>query len=273
MKDYYEILGINIVAGELEIKKVYRKLALRYHPDRDPGNHRSEERFKEIAEAYAVLIDRRKRDEYDRLRKAPSDGPGKSGAGFRYNQSHFSRDMFHSPDSAAFFSELEKEFKKQGFRFDELFFNDLFSRRRDLFSKGIYGRHDSRPQADAEEENRPVQRFERRAEDNLAPGFKDGILKVIPQIARKGIASRIGRISGKAKADRDLICRIRISKEEARTGAQIRFAFDRGSETEKLSIRIPSGIQSGAQLKLAGMGLPGNGSYQAGDLYIKIEII
>lgn len=64
-KDYYEILGVQKGATDEDIKKAYRKLALKYHPDRNPNNKEAEERFKEISEAYAVLSDKDKRKQYD----------------------------------------------------------------------------------------------------------------------------------------------------------------------------------------------------------------
>ncbi|HPE46014.1 MAG TPA: DnaJ domain-containing protein, partial [Deltaproteobacteria bacterium] len=64
-RDYYEILGISRSASPEEIKKAYRQLALRYHPDRNPGDHEAESRFKEAAEAYEVLRDTEKRRIYD----------------------------------------------------------------------------------------------------------------------------------------------------------------------------------------------------------------
>lgn len=64
-KDYYEILGVSKNATDEDIKKAYRKLALKYHPDRNPNNKEAEERFKEINEAYAVLSDKEKRKQYD----------------------------------------------------------------------------------------------------------------------------------------------------------------------------------------------------------------
>src|SRR5690348_3370017 len=66
-RDYYEILSIVRTADDDTIKKAYRKLALQYHPDRNPGNKEAEEKFKEAAEAYAVLSDREKRSLYDQF--------------------------------------------------------------------------------------------------------------------------------------------------------------------------------------------------------------
>ena len=64
--DYYEILGVSHSTSEEDVKKAYRKLALRYHPDRNPGDKTAEERFKEVSEAYQVLSDPDKRSQYDR---------------------------------------------------------------------------------------------------------------------------------------------------------------------------------------------------------------
>lgn len=73
-KDYYEILGIEKNASEEDIKKAFRKLALQYHPDRNPGNKSAEEKFKEINEAYQVLSDAQKRSQYDRFGTADFNG-------------------------------------------------------------------------------------------------------------------------------------------------------------------------------------------------------
>src|SRR5437763_8980541 len=66
-KDYYEILGVKKAATEEEIKKAYRNLAKKFHPDKNKGNKEAENKFKEISEAYAVLSDKEKRSQYDRL--------------------------------------------------------------------------------------------------------------------------------------------------------------------------------------------------------------
>jgi len=76
-RDYYEVIGISRNASLDEIKKAYRKLALKYHPDRNKGNNEAEEKFKEAAEAYAILSDRDKRAQYDQF------GHSLGGAGFQ----------------------------------------------------------------------------------------------------------------------------------------------------------------------------------------------
>ena len=81
-RDYYEVLGVERTANAEEIKKAYRKLALKYHPDRNPGDKEAEEKFKEAAEAYGVLSDETKRSQYDRFGFSAVDGAsGFSGAG------------------------------------------------------------------------------------------------------------------------------------------------------------------------------------------------
>ncbi|HRH80016.1 MAG TPA: molecular chaperone DnaJ [Thiobacillaceae bacterium] len=86
-RDYYEVLGVHKGASEDEIKKAFRKLAMKYHPDRNPGNHEVEEKFKEAKEAYEILTDAQKRAAYDQYGHAgvdPSMGAaGAGGAGFR----------------------------------------------------------------------------------------------------------------------------------------------------------------------------------------------
>ena len=81
-RDYYEVLSIARTANDQEIKSAYRKLALQYHPDRNPDNPEAEERFKECSEAYAVLADSEKRARYDRFGHAGVGGPGQGFGGF-----------------------------------------------------------------------------------------------------------------------------------------------------------------------------------------------
>jgi molecular chaperone DnaJ len=89
-RDYYEVLGVSKTATEDEIKAAYRKLAIKYHPDRNPGNKEAEEKFKEAAEAYAVLHDAQKRQQYDQF------GFDVPGGGFSGGSGDFSMDDIFS---------------------------------------------------------------------------------------------------------------------------------------------------------------------------------
>src|SRR5687767_2731978 len=86
-KDYYEILGVKKTATDEELKKAYRNLAKKYHPDKNKGNKEAEAKFKEISEAYAVLSDKDKREQYDRLgREAFGPGGANPFAGFDFSE-------------------------------------------------------------------------------------------------------------------------------------------------------------------------------------------
>ena len=80
-RDYYEILGVSKSANEKEIKKAYRKLAIKYHPDKNPGDKAAEEKFKEAAEAYDVLSTPEKKQRYDQFGHAGMGGSGRGGFG------------------------------------------------------------------------------------------------------------------------------------------------------------------------------------------------
>lgn len=114
-RDYYEVLGVARTATEQEIKSSYRKLAMQYHPDRNPNNHEAEEKFKECTEAYGVLIDAEKRQRYDQFGHAGVNGGGGFG-GF-------------DPSNFADFSDI---------------FGDLFS---DFFGVNVGGRGGGRQRA------------------------------------------------------------------------------------------------------------------------------
>ena len=93
-RDYYEILGVNKNASADEIKKAYRKLAIKYHPDKNPGNKEAEEKFKEAAEAYSVLSDADKKAKYDQFGHAGVDGAGPDFSGGFGNLNGILNDLF-----------------------------------------------------------------------------------------------------------------------------------------------------------------------------------
>ena len=97
-RDYYKVLDVARNATEADIKKSYRRLAMKYHPDRNPGDREAEEHFKEISQAYDILIDPEKRAAYDRYGYAAFQGAGAGpGAGF-----HDPFDLFREVFGAGF---------------------------------------------------------------------------------------------------------------------------------------------------------------------------
>jgi len=127
-KDYYEILSVPKNASDAAIKKAYRKLAMQYHPDRNPGKEKwANEKFKEINEAYGVLGDPQKRKQYDQFGTVGNIG-----------------DIFGSPSTRTTFEEMMKDFGGAGLRFDFLddIFGDLLKGRGSSFS---FRSSDARP--------------------------------------------------------------------------------------------------------------------------------
>ncbi|MFO7772498.1 MAG: DnaJ domain-containing protein [Dehalococcoidia bacterium] len=124
-KDYYGILGVSRNASDTQIKKAYRKLAMQYHPDRNPGKEKwSNEKFKEINEAYAVLGDPQKRKQYDQFGTAGNAG-----------------DIFSSPFTTTTFEEMMRDLGGAGLRFDFLdnIFGDFLKGRGSSFTFRSFG--------------------------------------------------------------------------------------------------------------------------------------
>src|ERR671922_2014444 len=93
-RDYYDVLGVNRDAGAEDLKKAYRRLAMKWHPDRNPDNPRAEEHFKEAKEAYEVLGDPQKRAAYDKFGHAGVDPAAAAGAGMGGNFGDIFSDIF-----------------------------------------------------------------------------------------------------------------------------------------------------------------------------------
>src|SRR3712207_4090786 len=95
-RDYYEVLGVSRTATDAEMKSAFRKLAMQYHPDRNPGDHEAEVKFKEINEAYQTLSDGQKRAAYGRYGHAAFANGGGGGPGFGGDFSDFMSDIFEN---------------------------------------------------------------------------------------------------------------------------------------------------------------------------------
>ncbi|MFB3925880.1 MAG: DnaJ domain-containing protein [Syntrophales bacterium] len=276
VKDYYSILGVGRSADEDEIKKAYRRLALKYHPDRNPGDRSAEERFKEIAEAYAVLMDRQKREQFNRYAHGQAyRSYTHSGAGFQYNREDIFREMFRNPNSRNFFSELQREFQKQGFRFDENFFNDIFFKKQTVFFGGVFysGQSRSRVYTFGDRTRNRTVNYGRRSDDVVTRVSLTGFLSTLLQGIGRFFSSLLADAPGAVKKGRDMTYRLNLSISDAKLGKEIIFRYRRGDKTEKISVRIPPGVKDGTRLRLSEMGMEEEPGGIRGDVYLVVNII
>ncbi|HEU0265263.1 MAG TPA: DnaJ C-terminal domain-containing protein, partial [Geobacterales bacterium] len=247
--NYYEILGIPRSSSADEIKRAFRKLAVTYHPDKNPGDKKAEERFKEINEAYAVLSDPQKRKQYDQF--------GDAGFHQRFSQ----EDIFRGFD-------VGDLFKEAGLGGD-----DLFSR---LFGSGRHGGRSRgrdlqqsltitfREAYDGCEKRLKVQRGGSSEEIvvRVPAGIADGAKL---HVAGKGEGGSGGGPAGSlylqikvmndpifSRDGDDIIVERAIPFSEAALGTSLDVPTLEGNKR----IRVPAGIQPGTRIRLAGFGFP-----------------
>ena len=264
-KDYYGILGVSTDATEAEIRKAYRKLALQWHPDRNQGDPEATERFKEISEAYGVLIDSSKRLQYDHARQS---GTAES---FRYTQDDILRDLFRNPGAAAMFEELAREFERMGMRVDRHYFDQVLFGGRTRVTGGVFI---VSPFA-------LISGMFRLIREVLK---SSGVLQQQPQQSLPGTSkflsgiARIGKwFLGKGEGESavtraDVTQPLQLTSSEALQGGSRRITIHTDSKAEEVLLTIPPGIKSGTKLRLRGKGrsFP-DGS--RGDLYLLIDVI
>lgn len=290
--DYYDVLQVPKTATAEEIKKSYKKLARKHHPDLNQGDKAAEEKFKQISEAYSVLGDEEKRKKYDRFGTA--DVPdwataGAGGAGGGGGQ----------PDWAEILRNVERrqggggggpDMGGAGFGFEDLF-GELFGGGRGA-GGGRAGRSRGTPGADVEVEvevpfstailggSMPVGVSIDGRQEQIAmkvpAGLKDGARV---RIAGKGMSGRGGAPAGdlyiKAKVaphpllrrdGDDLHLEVPVTFAEAALGATLEVPTLRG----KKRLRIPPGTQGGQKIRVGGEGVQSKGV--EGDLYVHIQI-
>ena len=280
-RDYYEVLGISRSADKDAIKKAYRKMAKKYHPDSNAGNPDAEEKFKEVTEAYNVLSDPEKKKLYDQFghaafeegaggagygeggfnRNGGFDGSGFSGFG-GFGNSHSG--AYRSPDGSY------QEFHFEGGDMDDILKN--------LFGGGFGGGSNSGKAGSAHGfggsgfghsgfENGSFRSgfngsFGSGGFDGT--GYGDGF----------GNSCNSGFSGSHQKKGQDLNAEISISFNEAAFGCDklINLSGADGSGKQTLKVHIPAGIDNGKSIRLRGKGNPGYGGAPAGDLLLKVHV-
>jgi len=251
-RDYYEILGVGRGADDPALKSAYRKLALKHHPDRNPGNAEAEEKFKEAAEAYSVLSDAQKRAAYDRYGHDGLQGVAASGV---------------NPDVFADFSDI----------FGDLFnFGDFFGmgggHRRARVQRGEDARYDL--EIGFEDMMRGMSLDIQVPRSQTCGGCRgtgadhnDGLVtcsvcrgrgEVIYQQGFLSIRRTCSQCSGRGQI-------IRRPCRECHGAGQVR-------NDRKLKITIPAGVDHGTRLRLQGEGQPGVNGGPPGDLYVFLRV-
>jgi len=219
--DYYKILGVEKSASESDIKKAFRKLALKYHPDRNKGDKQAEEKFKEANEAYAVLSDPEKRQKYDTY--------GSAGFQQKYSQ----EDIFRGSDLGSILREFGINLGGSSFQA-----GGRTSMGGNPF-ESMFGQGQSMGGGNP---------FQQTRSYRSQQGF---------QQARPGA---------------DHTMQLSITLEEVLHGTEKTIALGRGETADKVSVKIPVGIESGKKLRVSGKGGPSPDGGQPGSLYLLINV-
>jgi curved DNA-binding protein len=279
-KDYYKILGVERSASEDDIRKAYRKLAMQYHPDRNPNDKQAEERFKEINEAYQVLSDSQKRAHYDRLgsdysnwqrRGAPGDFnwgdyvSGYPGGGTRVNV-----------------EDLEELFGSAGGFSD--FFRTIFGRGAEGMGTGTRTRTRQQPQGYQQELEITLDEAYQGTTRLLQSDGKQKQVR-IPAGVRTGSKVRVPGV-GPNGLDLYLIVEVKDDPRFERRGNDLHtsatvdvFTAILGGEADvetlggKVKLNIPAGTQPEQVFRLAARGMPSvKNAKEKGDLYVRLKV-
>ena len=262
-KDYYKVLGVSKNASQEEIKKAYRRLARKYHPDANKGDSDAEDRFKEVSEAYDVLSDEKRRKEYDAVRAMPGGFRGQQGGGFGFDLG----DLFGQTGGTGAGDRL----------------GDLFG--------GLFGRAGGTRTTGARRARRGAD-----VETDVTLSFGDAMngttvpIKLTSEAACpscRGTGARAGTVprvcpscEGTGQETRNLgsfgfqepcrQCRGRglVVDDPCPTCN----GSGRATGTRTIQARIPAGVADGQKIRLKGKGAPGENGGPAGDLYVNIKV-
>jgi curved DNA-binding protein len=283
-KDYYKILGVERNASEEDIRKAYRKLAMQYHPDRNPNDKQAEERFKEINEAYQVLNDPEKRSVYDRLGSDYSNWQRRGAPG------DFNWDQYgggYPGGVRVEYGDLEDLFGGAGGFSD--FFRTIFGREAQGATPGAGGGTRTRSR------QQQPQGYQQELEVSLEEAYQgttrllqtDGKQKQvrIPAGVRTGSKVRVAG-AGPNGLDLYLIVDVKDDPRFERRGNDLHttatvdvFTAILGGEAEvetlagKVKLTIPAGTQPEQVFRLGGRGMPSvKNSSEKGDLYVRLKV-
>ena len=247
-RDYYEVLGVDHGASEADVKKAYRRLAMRYHPDRNPDGADAEERFKEASEAYEVLADKEKRERYDRFGHAGVAGMTSGFDGFSANFSDIFGDVFSD-----IFSGGRSRGRSSAQRGGDLRYNLAITLEQAVAGDSVEIRVPSLHACD----------------DCDGTGAVPGTTPVdCPSCGGSGQL----RVSQGFMAFQQTCPRCRgvgkVIKDPCRTcngGGRV-------ERRESLSVKVPPGIDDGDRLRLTGKGDAGLNGGPPGDLYVQFSV-
>jgi curved DNA-binding protein len=288
--DYYKVLNVNKDASDAEIKSSYRKLALKYHPDRNQGNKESEETFKKISEAYAVLSDPQKKKQYDMV----------GDAGF--HQKYSTEDIFRGTDFSSIFNEFGFRGGPGGGRSGASSFEDLFGSLFGGAGGGFPGggqRYQQRAPEKGQDVEYPLQvgfmeaynGGERQISFRLSDGTARDLTVKIPagiregtklRVAGRGAPSQNGGAAGDLyviiqiaahhqyqRVNDDIETPLKLKISEALLGSEAQVETPQGFK----KIKVPAGVAAGTKIRLKGLGFPSTaGSKTRGDLYAIVTL-
>jgi curved DNA-binding protein len=283
-KDYYKILGVSKNATQDDIKKAYRKLALKYHPDKNSGNKASEDKFKDIGEAYEVLKDPEKRKQYDHLganwkqyQHAGFDpsgfnfsrgGPGPGGQ-YHYEFHGDPSDIFGGSGFSDFFESFFGKSKRGSGGFTDF--------DRNIPGSDVSGDVIITLQEAYHGTERVIDLGNEKIRVKIKPGAYDGLKLRIKGKGQKGSTGTSGNLYLTIKVQPNslyerkgdnLHMEVPVDLFTALLGGKQKIAALSGD----LNINISEGTQNGKQLRLKGKGMPVYGKWDYGDLIVKLNV-